>query len=118
MQEVIDAYFKKCDNAVEWVMTKEGPQQLPSPDPYTIEGLADALDLTRHGLLHYEKDSNYKEFFTTVLRAKQKVQANLVTGGVKGRFNANSTNFNLKNNFGYKDQQEVAVTDKVFNVEF
>lgn len=90
MQERINKYFANCD--------KNGY-------PYTITGLALALDLDRKSLLNYSKE---EEFFHTIKKAKQKVEEFLemclykqsVTGVI----------FNLKNNFGWVDKQEIDTT--------
>ena len=90
MQEKINKYFENCD--------KKGY-------PYTITGLALALDLDRKSLLNYSKE---EEFFHTIKKAKQKVEEFLemclykqsVTGVI----------FNLKNNFGWVDKQEIDTT--------
>ena len=68
----------------------------------TMAGLAFALDLSRQGLLEYSRKD---EFSDTIKKARQKVEIHLeqslygqtVTGII----------FNLKNNFGWKDKQEV-----------
>lgn len=112
MQKAIDAYFDKCDNAVEWVATKVGPMEIPSPDPYTIEGLAVALGMSRQSLLNYSKEERFDGLFVdTIMCAKTRVLNSIVTGSIKGRFNANASNFNLKNNFGYTEKQEVGISD-------
>lgn len=86
LQAAVDLYFSKCD------ADEEQP---------TITGLSFALGMTRETLRAYgERD----EFSDTVKRAKQRVEialeqrlyASAPTGAI----------FNLKNNFGWKDQQE------------
>lgn len=72
--------------------------------PYTITGLALALDLTRKGLIEYSHKSD--EFGNTVKAAKSRVERFAEemlyrTGQVTGVI------FNLKNNFGWKDQSDV-----------
>lgn len=89
MEAVIDAYFAECD--------RKG-------DPYTVEGLAVALDISRNTLLTYEKMPDHEEFNDTVKRAKMKVQSNMVTRGLKGAGNPTLTIFLLKNNHGYEDR--------------
>lgn len=87
LKNKINEYFEKCDK---------------DNRPYTITGLALALDIDRDTLLNYEKK---EEYFGTIKRAKQKVEeqleislyGNSVTGII----------FNLKNNFGWKDKQEI-----------
>ena len=73
--------------------------------PFTITGLALAIDMTREGLLDYEKKPSHAEFADTIKKAKQIVlkfnenrlhSSNQVTGVI----------FNLKNNFNWIDRQE------------
>ena len=88
MQEIIDKYFMECDAKNE---------------PYTVTGLALALDVDRRTLLNYsEKD----EFFPTIKKAKLRVENYLE----KRLINDNSTTgiiFNLKNNYDWRDKQEI-----------
>ena len=86
MQTVIDAYFAECE-------AKE--------EPITVSGLAYALEMTTVSLRNYEVKP---EFLSTVKRAKQRVEMAL-----ERRLDAASPTgaiFNLKNNFGWKDQQD------------
>jgi hypothetical protein len=92
LQKKIDAYFKKCDN---------------DDDPYTITGLALALDCDRRTLVNYE---DREEFFPTIKKAKLKVENYLETKSLKGDIVPVMTIFNLKNNFGWKDKTEHDLT--------
>ena len=96
MQQKINKYFKECD--------KKG-------EPYTITGLALALDLDRKSINNYAKDS---EFFPTIKKAKLKVEncleKYLIAGG-----NATGTIFNLKNNFDWSDKQQIEHSGNVNN---
>lgn len=87
LQEKVDAYFNQCDE------TKE---------PYTITGLALALDTTRETLLDYEGKDVYSD---TIKKAKQRchnyAEKYLYTGK-----NVTGAIFNLKNNYGWKDKTE------------
>lgn len=88
LNEAINNYFKICDETHE---------------PYTITGLALALDIDRKTLLNYE---DREMFFLTIKKAKLKVENYLE----KRLINDNSTTgiiFNLKNNFEWKDKQEI-----------
>ena len=77
--------------------------------PYTVEGLAVALDLSRQGLLNYtERD----EFVDTIQKAKNKVLQHLQEYAIKGKYNSAMTIFNLKNNYGFVDKHEVAQETK------
>lgn len=73
MQEVIDAYFKRCDGESlivdgEPVMDKRGNVIMTKQHPPTVTGLARALDLSsRRALMNYQKKA---EFSDTIARAK------------------------------------------------
>lgn len=102
LQEKIDKYFADCDEQEK---------------PYTVSGLAVALDTNRTTLINYEEKS---EFFNTIKKAKAKIEAyneemlynkNIPTTGVI---------FNLKNNYGWKDKQEIEAevnSDMTINIE-
>lgn len=90
MKIVIDKYFDMC-NATE--------------RPYTVAGLARYLGLTRKSLLEYQK--NYGTDYAMVIedaktRIEEFVEACLFKSGI-----ATGVIFNLKNNFGWNDKQEV-----------
>ena len=87
MQKAIDEYFRECDT---------------NNEPYTVTGLALALDMTREGLIHY---ANKDGFTDTIKKAKQRVEAYIE----KKMYGNNVTGliFNLKNNFGWVDRQEI-----------
>ena len=86
LDEKIQAYFKECDD-------KE--------IPYTITGLAMALDTDRITLINYEEKP---EFINTIKRAKTKIEnayeMRLIEKGRSGDI------FALKN-FDWTDRQEV-----------
>ena len=87
MQEKIDDYFKQCDY---------------SDRPYTITGLALALDMDRRTLLNYgEKE----EFFPTIKKAMLRVENYLEERLIRDT-SCTGIIFNLKNNYGWKDKQE------------
>ena len=103
MQEIIDQYFSQDGGA--WVYLGGENKGNKSFCP-TVEGLALALDMDRRSLLNYEKKD---EFFPTIKRAKQTIAATL-----EQRLYGNTVTgiiFNLKNNFGWKDKQEVESTN-------
>jgi hypothetical protein len=99
MQTAINQYFAKCD---------------AEDRPYTVSGLAVALDTNRQTLINYEDKD---EFFDTIKKAKAKIEAyneemlynkNIPTTGVI---------FNLKNNYGWKDKQEIEADLSVKRLE-
>ena len=89
MQKDISKYFEECDT---------------NNKPYTISGLAYALDMTRQSIINYEKD---ELFFDTIKKAKLKVEQQLEENALIGKGNSTFTIFNLKNNFEWKDNVEV-----------
>lgn len=89
LQAGIDNYFKKCDE---------------DKRPYTMSGLALSLGIDRVTLIRYgDRDL----FATQIKEAKDRVQAQLEENALIGKGNATFTIFNLKNNYGWKDQVEV-----------
>ncbi len=107
MQSAIDEYFDYCDNRTQQVYMQKLNQmvEMIKPAPYTILGLCRILGITRQTLLNYEKNEIYKKFFDTVKEAKLKIAEDVETRSIEG--NAAGPIFNLKNNFGYKDSQEI-----------
>lgn len=87
IQELIDKYFNDCDK---------------NDDPYTVTGLALALNMSRQDLINY---SNKEEFFDTIKKAKLKVENYLEKRLIKDN-SCTGIIFNLKNNYGWKDKQE------------
>jgi DNA-binding XRE family transcriptional regulator len=91
LQKQIDAYFADC---------------VAKDEPYTITGLALALDTTRQTLINYEEKDEYLD---TIKKAKtmveQYAEKRLFTGTPTGAI------FALKN-FGWKDKQETELTGK------
>lgn len=89
LEQAIEEYFDYCDE---------------NNKPYTISGLAYALDTTRRTLLDYQEQDEYSH---TIKKAKAKIE----------RFNEEllfskdvptvGVIFNLKNNYDWKDKQEI-----------
>lgn len=88
MQKKIDAYFARCKLKQE---------------PYTVTGLALALDMSRQDLINYSKK---KEFFDTIKKAKMKIEEQLEMLLISGGGSGTGIIFNLKNNYGWRDKQE------------
>lgn len=98
MQTIIDAYFKSCDK---------------NDRPYTMSGLANALNMSRQSLINY---SNKDEFFDTIKKARynveQQLEENLYRLG-----NNSGIIFNLKNNFGWRDTVEVKTDEETSKLD-
>ena len=124
MQKKIDEYFNGCQKPVKifnkdlgkyiTVTDEKGNIEYEQYKPYTITGLANALNMSRQDLINYEKDN---EFFDTITRAKRKVEQ-YVEERLFDKDGANGAKFNLANNFSrWKDKQEVEVAqEKPFEV--
>ena len=96
MQQKIEEYFNECDR---------------NKEPYTITGLALALDLDRKSINNYAKDS---EFFPTIKKAKLKVE-NYLEKRLINDSSATGIIFNLKNNYGWSDKQEIQHSGNINN---
>ena len=119
MQKKIDEYFNGCQKPVKifnkylgkyiTVTDEKGNIEYEQYKPYTITGLANALNMSRQDLINYEKDN---EFFDTITCAKRKVEQ-YVEERLFDRDGAYGAKFNLANNFSrWKDKQEVEVAQE------
>ena len=107
LQKKIDKYFDWCDSRTrpKYITTRLGTEIIdePWPRPYTIEGLAVALDTCRDTLCEYEKKTQFSDIIT---RAKNKILANKVEGGLDGSLNARMAEFMMRVNYKYNDKSE------------
>lgn len=104
LQKEINKYFDDCDNRQRKEVTKNGDViYVPAPRPYTVTGLALALETNRETLINYE---NRDEFFDTIKNAKLKCE-NFAEESLWTEKIAAGVIFNLKNNYGWKDKVEV-----------
>lgn len=89
LQKRIDDYFFNCDT---------------NSKPYTITGLALALDTNRQTLINYEDKD---EYFDTIKKAKSKCEQYVEEYLFNGK-NVAGAIFNLKNNYNdWRDKTEV-----------
>lgn len=90
MQPLIDQYFADCE---------------ADERPATVAGLAYALGFTdRHAISEY---ADKPEFSATVKRAKLRIEMKRSEDLVKGTGNVTGMIFDLKNNYDWKDKQEL-----------
>jgi hypothetical protein len=108
LEKVIDEYFEWCDNRlVQGYDEKENKQfAYISPAPYTMSGLARRIGVDRRTLLNY---SDKEEFFPTIARARERVHED-VESRLMGTRNERGAIFNLKNNFGWKEESHQDIT--------
>lgn len=93
IEPLIEKYFKDCDD---------------NKKPYTVTGLAYAMDTSRSTLMDYQGKG---EFYNTIKKAKDKcelyAEEKLHSGGsVAGVI------FSMKNNYDWKDKSEVDMNAK------
>jgi hypothetical protein len=129
LQQKIDAYFAECDphtGMEKYVVrlkddsTKVIERECLTPQvPYTITGLALALDTSRKTLLDYESgeydnkaldESTQAEFSNTIKKAKLKIHNFAENRLFSGQIVAGII-FNLKNNFEWVDRKELTGAD-------
>jgi hypothetical protein len=92
MQEAIDAYHADC---------------IQRQVPLTMSGLAIALGMSRQALIQYEGRDGFSD---TVKQARAKVERQLEEGLLTREKQVAGHIFNLKNNFGWRDTQEIEHT--------
>lgn len=129
LQSKIDEYFQSCyeevweektfrdkkgkETSKEWVpvLDRSGKIKKVLVRPFTITGLALALDTSRETLLDYE---DRPEFSDTIKRAKEIIH-NYVEEQLMTRAAPTGVIFNLKNNWGWKDKTEVDANNTNLN---
>lgn len=102
MQEDINKYFAECDEKGK---------------PYTVSGLAYALGTNRQTLINYEDKD---QFVDTIKSAKAKIERFNEEMLYNKDVSTTGVIFNLKNNYGWKDKQEIEAdvkNDVTINIE-
>ena len=94
MAQKIQEYFDMCDEEER---------------PYTMSGLANQLGISKETLCEYQ---NKEMFGNLIKRAKQVIEQSLEEQLYRLGNNSGII-FNLKNNYGWKDQQEIKTTNEV-----
>jgi hypothetical protein len=107
-QKKVDEYFSSCyqprvDKSGNIIHDKNGNEVLEQIRPFTMSGLAYALDLSRVALLNY---SERPEFVNSVMRAKRRCEV-YVEERLFDREGCLGAKFSLINNFdSWKDKTE------------
>lgn len=92
---------KELENKIEEYFNNEENK------PYTITSLAVWLNCDRKTLTNYQEK---EKFFPTIKKAKTRIEADVEKNALLGIYNPTFSIFNMKNNFGWKDKQEVDTT--------
>ena len=79
--------------------------------PLTFERLATFIGIDRRTIYNYEQKD---EFFPTIKRVRDKIQADIMERGMSGAINPTFGIFCLKN-YGYTDKQEITSTNTNVN---
>ena len=89
LEKLIQKYFDDC---------------IRDKRPYTMSGLAYSLGMDRTTLIRYGKD---ERFYNSIKRAKQFIEQSLEERLIATSGMATGIIFNLKNNYGWRDKQEI-----------
>lgn len=109
LQKVIDEYFEFQDNRAIQVTNKDGKTyMITSKAPYTMAGLARRVGLSRQGLMEYKG----KKGFSDAIRAARERIHEDVEERLMDTKNEKGAIFNLKNNFGWKDESKQELEGK------
>lgn len=131
LQQKIDAYFGDCDPHIATrkisIPKADGgkaywgeQEYITDQIPYTITGLALALDTNRFTLLNYQDPDHFAEgisdelreqFIDTITRAKLRCEQFAEQHLFTGKTPAGAV-FNLKNNYGWIDKTVVDQTNR------
>lgn len=95
----------------EPVLDRDGNPTYEQIRPFTVTGLAVALDTTRDVLIDYETKEDRKEFSNAIKKAKQIIE-NYNEEGLHRQSQVTGIIFNLKNNFKWVDRHETDITSK------
>ena len=107
----MDDYFYWCDSQKQIIKTEKAIKIVVKP--YTVSGLCLYLGISRDTLCEYEK-----KFPDTVKGAKTRIENWIEEHAMTKDIDNVSAIFNLKNNFGWKDKQEIESKNENTNNNF
>lgn len=108
LDKLIAGYFNDCDSRIKTTMNKDGDElTMLVPAPYTLSGLALYLGMDRHQLMEYEQ---HDEFHHSIRLARLKIAADMERRLYETPNQAGII-FGLKNNYGWRDTQEIRQTN-------
>lgn len=118
LDQAVRSYFDMCDPHVEKRVVDAGVNQqgetiwqkreiMTEQKPYTMSGLARHIGIDRRTLLNYSK---MEQFFPTIEAARERCHE-FAESQLYGR-SATGAAFSLKNNWDWRDRQEIDHTSK------
>ena len=117
------SYHNLGDAGLEYLeeLAQDGTVLVNTTIPYSVEGLALALDTNKRTLNRYENDykndsSNNQKLSHLITCAKEKITKQRVELGLTGEFNPLITKMVLVNDGNYKDRQELEIRKESFNI--
>lgn len=118
LDQAIQSYFDMCDPHLEERLVESGMNDkgetifmrrkvMTEQQPYTVSGLARAIGLTREGILGYKERDGFSDSIQAAYErchewAEKQLYGRAATGAA----------FSLKNNWGWRDRQEIDHTSK------
>jgi hypothetical protein len=114
LENKINNYFESCFRPIlnkefNYINDENGNIIKEQIKPFTICGLADALDMSRQSLLNYQKE---EKFFDTIMRAKRKCEV-YAEERLFDRDGVNGAKFSLINNYeNWEEKNKVETTIK------
>ena len=118
-QELIEYFDKPAYREHEQVFVgKDGREwskfEYIANDLPTIIGFCCKIGISKQTF--YNWTDKHKPFFDAYTHIRDIQEAILIQNGLRGLYNSNFTTFIMKNNFGYKDKQDVELGGNV-NIE-
>ncbi|NHW45955.1 hypothetical protein HAV21_03460 [Paenarthrobacter sp. MSM-2-10-13] len=113
LQVAIDSYFDACDPHLESRLVESGINErgetifaqrkvMTEQKPYTVSGLARALGIHRETLVNYKESDQFSDSVMAAYdRCHEWAENALFTKSATGAA------FSLKNNWGWKERQEI-----------
>lgn len=114
LQKKVDEYFDKMSNNTKEVMSASGAiKMIADPLIPTLEDFASYLGFrTVKSLTHYGTAEGYEEFHEIIEAARGKILGMKTIGLVNGKGSTSGLIFDLVNNHGYKNKQEIESDNK------
>lgn len=114
LEAAVNAYFADCDSKIinKQVVQKGIIVEVPTPTPYTMAGLARALNVDRMTLIRYGDVDNRPEYCGIIAQARKKIEESNVTLALVGCHESRIAALNLTSNYGYGDRVDIDLTNR------